>query len=120
MFASELSLVAVFILGAVVLFFFIVVGLPVFLYHRREVLRMSGLSNRQTMKLSDRVAALEKRCDTLEERIAEAHLLLADEQRQMDRKLSAILPDAPAPIPDAMPDEKERSLKPQKSIGNRG
>ena len=94
---------------SLVLLLFIVVGLPVFLYHRREVLRMKGVSDKQTVKLSDRVATLEQRCDRLEEQVTQAHLLLADEQRQMDRKLSAILPDAPAPQPDPGPETKRRS-----------
>ncbi|MGD0089104.1 MAG: hypothetical protein ABSE73_04230 [Planctomycetota bacterium] len=97
-------LVALLVIGSLL----IVVGLPIFLYHRREVLRMRGFSDKHTVKLSDRVATLEQRCDKLEERVTEAHLLLADEQRQMDRKLSALLPDAPAPESDPSPEAKRR------------
>ncbi|MCY3023626.1 MAG: hypothetical protein NTW87_31995 [Planctomycetota bacterium] len=100
-------LVLLVILGAIVLFFFVVVGLPVWLYHRREVLRMKGLARNETAAVSQRVTALESRCDTLEERVTEAHVLLADEQRQMDRRLAAMLPDD-AVSPDGSQEEAKR------------
>ena len=90
-------IVAALIIGALLAFFFIVIGLPVWLYHRREVLKMKGTAKGETTSLSQRVAALEKRCEKLEEQVTQAHLLLADEQRQMDRKLAAMLPDADSP-----------------------
>jgi hypothetical protein len=87
-------LFAAVVFGSVIVFLVIVIGLPTWFYHRREMMKMKGLARNDTAALGERVTALEKRCDKLEERITEAHVLLADEQRQMDRKLSAILPDS--------------------------
>jgi hypothetical protein len=84
-------------LAIVAVFFGIVVGVPTFLYHRREVLRIRGTNAKEIGKLRDRIDALDQRCEKLEEQVASAHILLADEQRQLDRKLSNLVGDSMIP-----------------------
>jgi hypothetical protein len=109
----ELGLIA---FGIVVGFFSIVVGLPVWLYHRREMARMRGLKLRQDGELQERVEALEERCDKLEERVTDAHTLLSDEQRAMDRKLAKLLPDDAAPS-DGEQESRRREDERRRTIG---
>ena len=80
-------------LGIVALTFGILVGFPVWLYHRREMLRMKGTNAKEVQKLRERIDVIEKRCAKLEEQVATAHLLIADEQRALDKKLSKIVPE---------------------------
>ena len=97
-------------------FTFIVVGLPMVcifglpwlarirrenLAHAREMAQIKagkdGQSGPELQQLRERCDALEKRCAKLEEQVTEAHSLLADEQRQLDKKLSNILPGESQP-----------------------
>jgi hypothetical protein len=102
--------------GIVVGFFSIVVGLPVWLYHRREMARMHGLRARQDGEMRARVEALEERCDKLEERVTTAHNLLSDEQRAMDRKLAKLLPDDGVATGDE-PESRRREDDRRRTIG---
>jgi hypothetical protein len=86
-------------LAIVTLSSLIVVGLPVWLWHRREVMKLQGTNARETAKLKDRMDDLEKRCNKLQEQVTAAHLLLDDERRGMDKKLSQVYPE-PAPPED--------------------
>lgn len=79
--------------GVVALSLGIVVAFPVWLYHRREVLRMRGTNAKEVLKLRERLEVLERRCVKLEEQVTTAHLLIADEQRSLDKKLSTMMPD---------------------------
>jgi hypothetical protein len=94
------------ILAIIVAFFGMVVGLPVYLHHRRTVLKMKGQSNRDIEALHKRIDHLEKECRKLQDQVTEAHVLLADERRELDKrledKLKNIVPDAAA-FPDASP-----------------
>jgi hypothetical protein len=98
-------------------FFCIVVGLPVCcifglpwlarirrenLEHAREMARIKagkeeGQNGSELQQLRERCDALEKRCAKLEEQVTEAHALLVDEQRQLDKKLANILPGESQP-----------------------
>jgi len=92
------------IFATVVGFFGIVVGLPVWLHHRRTMLKLKGQNGRDIGTLHKRIDDLEKQCHKLQEQVTEAHVLLADERRELDRrlenKLAQIAPDA-AIIPGA-------------------
>jgi len=76
-----------------------IVGLKLWFRYRLEALRIKGGSEAETGQLERRVEALEKQCAKLQEQVLDAHALLADEQRQLDRKLTAMLPDAPDAAP---------------------
>jgi hypothetical protein len=52
--------------------------------------------------LTQRVEALEKQCAKLQEQMLDAHTLLADEQRQLDHKLAAILPEPSSTPPEGV------------------
>lgn len=99
-------------MAMVVAVIFITKGLPLVLAHQREWAQTRRGANSGTDELRDRVAALGQRCTKLEEQITEAHVLLADEQRQMDKKLAAILPDAPSPE-YGNPETKDRGAQRQ-------
>jgi hypothetical protein len=88
----------------------IVVAFPVWLYHRREVLRMRGTNAKEVLKLRERLEVLERRCVKLEEQVTTAHLLIADEQRSLDKKLSKIVPEG-AHISSESEESSSRSKK---------
>ncbi|MCK6472943.1 MAG: hypothetical protein L6R28_14465 [Planctomycetes bacterium] len=77
---------------ATIAFFTIVVGLPVYLHHRRLMAKMQGVEEDRISALKNEVAELRKRCETLERDILVLHEEMADETRVLDRKLSSILP----------------------------
>lgn len=83
----------------------IVVGLPVFLHHRRQVLKMKLAKKEEFGALHAKLEKIENRCEKLQEQIVDIHHQLADERRQLDCKLSAMLPEAPRPV--IMPDMPE-------------
>ncbi|HLX60721.1 MAG TPA: hypothetical protein VKX17_05510 [Planctomycetota bacterium] len=89
-------------------FFLIVVGLPVYVGYR---LKLAEIRAKQTADpnadLLARIAALEKKCETLQEQVTEAHILIHDEQRELDRKLAARL-EAAGPIPHSNPISQPR------------
>lgn len=80
-------------LSVVTLCSIIVIGLPVFLWHRREVMKLKGTNARETASLKERMDDLEKRCNKLQEQVTAAHLLLDDERRGIDKKLAQIYPE---------------------------
>lgn len=92
------------ILGSLAFFLATAVGLPILLYHRREMMKMQIKSKRER-GVEERLDELEKRCERLEETTANAHILIADEQRQLDRKLekklTTLLPDPQSPREDS-------------------
>ncbi|HYF48610.1 MAG TPA: hypothetical protein VEJ63_04360 [Planctomycetota bacterium] len=101
------------ILGIVVGSLSILVGLPIWLHHRRSVLKMTGQRGRDIEALHKRIDQLEKECRKLQDQVTEAHVLLADERRDLDKrledKLKNIVPDSAAfPDPSAS-DERSRS-----------
>jgi hypothetical protein len=101
------------IVGVAASFLTIVVGLPVYLYHRRQMLKLKGNNARDVKNLHNRIDELEERCKKLEEQVTDAHCLIADEQRELDRKLerklSAIVPDPIDPGEPTEPPEPEKS-----------
>lgn len=70
----------------------IVIGLPVFLHHRRRMAQLSGFSDEKVAALRSEIETLRKRCETLESDILVIHEQMADETRVLDRKLNSILP----------------------------
>ena len=96
--------------GIVALTLGILVAFPVWLYHRREVLRMRGTNTKEVLKLRERLEVIERRCAKLEEQVQTAHLLIADEQRALDKKLSKIVPEG-AHISNEAEDSSSRSKK---------
>ena len=88
--------------------------------HNREIrahqLEMAGIktgnaapSSAELDKLRERCDALEQRCTKLEAQLLDAHALLADEQRELDKKLASILPGESAATPT-------RSQAPAKTV----
>ena len=74
------------------------VGLVLILKHKRDMARIARGSADDTAinELRTRCETLEKRCEKLEGEVLSAHNQLADERRELDRKLTAMLPDASA------------------------
>ena len=72
----------------------LVVAFPCWLYHRRVMVRLKGTNAREMAHMREKIMALQQRCEKLEEQVSTAHMLLADEQRQLDRKLASLLPDS--------------------------
>ncbi|HYG76286.1 MAG TPA: LapA family protein [Planctomycetota bacterium] len=89
----------------------LLVAFPVWLYHRRETMRIRGTNEKDMKKLRERIEVLEKRCAKLDEQVASAHILLADEQRAMDKKLSKIIPESASMIPDEDESGPARKVK---------
>ena len=106
----------------------IVVGLPVCcifglpwlarirrenLQHAVEMAKIKAGKNEQSdsdlQQVRERCDSLEKRCTKLEEQLKDAHLLLADEQRALDKKLASI-------IPDEATESRARSSAPSKTV----
>lgn len=93
---------------------FLIFGLPAILRHRRHIDPTILERLAETTTLRDRLASLEKRCSELERQVRTAHDLLADEQRALDRKLNAILPDA-----DAAPADKTIGMQDENRAAQR-
>jgi hypothetical protein len=74
----------------------IVIGLPTYFSHREKMARLRGKGREPEEKLLARIEALEKKCAQLQEQVNEAHILIHDEQRELDRKLAARLEEAGA------------------------
>jgi len=77
-----------------------IVALLFWLRYRIKALKTRSGTDGEVAKLAQRLAALEKQCAKLQEQVLDAHTLLADEQRQLDHKLTAMLPDAPVAPPE--------------------
>jgi uncharacterized protein HemX len=77
------------------------------LKHRREMVKMKleGQAQRQNggeaAELRQRLEALEKKCTEMQEQITDAHMLLADERRALDKKLAESFPEVAAGGSDA-------------------
>lgn len=72
-------------------------GLAIWLKHREKVLAMRGpATSEPDAKVVERIEKVEAECAKLREQLLAVHTLLADEQHQLDRKLSAMLPDSSA------------------------
>jgi len=69
------------------------------LKHRREMtkLKIEGRQQKQSgsevEEMRQRLEALEKKCVAMQEQITDAHMLLADERRALDKKLAESFPD---------------------------
>ena len=72
---------------AIVALALIVVGLPVYFDHRQKMAKLQSKRGEPDTQLMARVEALEKKCEKLQAQVNEAHLLIHDETRQLDRKL---------------------------------
>ncbi len=72
-------------------FFGVVVGLPVWLHHRRRMLELTGIQSEDVEELEAQIKGLEERCRKLEDQVLQLHTALADESRQLDLKLSEVL-----------------------------
>lgn len=64
--------------------------------YRAAQAKQSDTAAAEIAELRKTCEALDRRCAELEKQVRTAHDLLADEQRTLDRKLNAILPDADA------------------------
>lgn len=100
---------------------FCAVGLPmlvggfvVYLNHRKEMFKIMSASNSQNSKQTEamlaRIATLETKCAKLEEQVLLAHEQLADERRQLDNKLSAILPEISSDSKAPRPAERSKTI----------
>jgi predicted nuclease with TOPRIM domain len=87
------------------------------LHHRREMakLKIEGKKQKQSGAESDelrqRLEALEKKCAAMQEQITDAHMLLADERRELDKRLAQALPDH-----GGTNDEPARRQSPAKTV----
>ncbi|MCK6472944.1 MAG: hypothetical protein L6R28_14470 [Planctomycetes bacterium] len=88
---------------AIIGIFALAIALPLLLSHKQKMARLHAESQggeeslaKEVAALTERCGRLEARCGELERQVRTAHELLADEQRALDRKLTAILPDADA------------------------
>jgi|GEM_PF-2690906 len=90
----------VLVLGSLLIFLGMTVGLTALLYHRRGMAKMM-MESKRSSNVNERIEELEKRYAKLEESNAHAHMLIADEQRQLDRQLERKLTTL---LPDKMPD----------------
>ena len=102
----------VFILfGLPILGFFGSFVLKAVLEHRVRLVELNGRQNKGSSESPDlraRCEALEKRCEKLEEQLLAVHADLADERRQLDRKLATVLPDMPVSEEGAARNRDER------------
>ncbi|MCK6472945.1 MAG: hypothetical protein L6R28_14475 [Planctomycetes bacterium] len=64
--------------------------------YRSAQAKQGDTSAAEIAELRKACEALDRRCAKLDEQVRTVHDLLADEQRTLDRKLNAILPDADA------------------------
>ena len=91
-----------------VIIIFIVVGLPIYFDHRHKMAKLMS-KNAPDEKLLARIDALEKKCESLQEQVTEAHALLVDERRMMDQKLAHKLAEGSATIPDEAARQKSQT-----------
>lgn len=78
-------------------------GIAYYLRHRERVLRLKYSRTAETKPdtaLLARIEALEKKCESLQEQITDAHAQLVDERRLLDQKLAQKLSEGSAAIPD--------------------
>jgi hypothetical protein len=65
----------------------VVVGLPLYFDHRQKMAKLRTQNAAPDTQLLARVEALEKKCEMLQQQVNEAHMLIHDETRELDRKL---------------------------------
>ena len=75
-----------------------------YLYHRRRMSEIKGTHAQHVETLQERMERLEKKITAMQEQITDAHMLLADERRELDKKLAETFPEIIAPMPP-IPDE---------------
>ena len=107
MVALVISAVVVLFAGALISFPFICF----YFWHRRRVLELKGTHAQQVSALQDRMENLELKCHKLQQQVTDAHMLLSDERRELDKKLAESFPDIMPPIPDEPAPGKSRSRK---------
>ncbi len=101
------SIAAFAVFSGLVLLAFALLALPFmlsYLYHRRRMAELKGTHAQHVETLQERMERLEKKCAAMQEQITDAHMLLADEQRMLDKKLAESFPGIVAPMPP-IPDE---------------
>ena len=81
-----------------------------YLWHRRKMAEMRGTQTQQVGAISERIERLEKKCAAMQEQITDAHMLLTDERRELDKKLSKAFPDVMPPMPP-IPEEPEKKSR---------
>jgi uncharacterized protein YlxW (UPF0749 family) len=63
-------------------------------------MKLEGQAQKQnggeSAELRQRLEALEKKCTEMQEQITDAHMLLADERRALDKKLAESFPEVSA------------------------
>lgn len=82
--------------------------------YRSAQAKLSNTASAEVAALRKTCEALDRRCSELERQVRTAHDLLADEQRALDRKLNAILPDA-----DAAPADKTIGMQDENRAAQR-
>jgi uncharacterized membrane protein YhiD involved in acid resistance len=75
----------------------------IYLSYRKHVLKTHGTHGQEVQALHERIDRLEKKCATMEEKITDAHLLLNDETRELDKKLSKAFPTDMPPVTEEPP-----------------
>jgi hypothetical protein len=86
-------------------------GFAVWTKHREKIAALQARNPAQPpdTKLVQRLEAVEAECAKLREQMVTVHTLLADEQHQLDRKLSAMLPESSA--------DSRKSIGPERMQG---
>jgi hypothetical protein len=96
---------------AMVLTFFLCIFIwSTFLLYRKRAIEVRGSHAKQVASLEERVEKLEKKCVAMQEQITDAHMLLADERRLLDKKLSESFPEIIPPIAEST-EQAKRSAK---------
>ena len=111
------SLVAIGVLSIALFFAFALISFPViwyYLWHRRRMQEVRGSHLQQVTNLHERIDKLEKKCHALQEQVTDAHMLLSDERRELDKKLAKSFPDVMPPIP-----EEPYNVSPQRRKGRK-
>jgi hypothetical protein len=100
---------------AMVLTFFLCIFVwSTFLLYRRRAIEVRGSHAKQVSTLEERVEKLEKKCIAMQEQITDAHMLLADERRLLDKKLSETFPEIAPPIAESA-EQAKRSVKKERA-----
>ena len=80
------------IAAGVILFAGIVIGLPVYLFHRRRIIEMEREHENQDInELREKVTRLEEHCEKLQDQIHTLSSNLSDEGRELDQRLTKLL-----------------------------
>jgi septal ring factor EnvC (AmiA/AmiB activator) len=85
--------------------------------HREKMAQLQSESKQDGQRIAEleaRLEKLEKLSAKLDERVTDAHVLLADEQRELDTKLNRLLP----PIADAGGDDSAKAKAPRERVGS--